>query len=1213
MFLNSVLWRPKKTGFTLIELVVSLGVVGLVILPLLLTSTTIISKGLVDSASHSKSNFQLSEMFNQMRLVFDSSSTMVRPIRPIDSETWDPRREFEITYYNANRGLAEKVGYQLINVDEITTGAGFGSTTVGGRWFLRKSLDNGTSTGNSELSSPYGTLASDQVEILPLEEQDRPQFNYCNSNGTCSNNPDQLTPAFLSGLAFVRLEMRGVQITSPDIKQEEGLILTGNQQFMIGKKFGQQAAGDLNTASIVSVTPLTAFYGVANQNQIRGRSASLNKKTNTSLVIPTTTWNKDLVTPIQSVPLTAPAPQTLLTQATILRVVVDQIRGNYAFVAQKGGAINLYFYNAVRNQLTLVTSNIRPSGRPDSNFTAGDYPLVIDEFTGKVFWTSNDKGTAKNRYGKSDAGAGTNKMHLLGWDPYQPADIFLVDSRNEDLATIHYTLIPDHQNGTLWALQDNGISGTSGNTQIVGIDTYSMRTVFDKALNTIDTGASTFDYINSWDITNGAGSSVSGDLFLGALNTYGNRMGMIYLKANRDGINVSITSRSMTTGDTEAAPATPSTPEISAKENPAPNNPLSATRVVANDLLRTAGFLTRAKSDGVRDFYFMNYSSTTKSFFLAKAPDLAGSAPVPAIDPPFNVGLSHQPRQVKQWFHHNNYFGIANDRQVVRWGNGSGALWVNAGTNDLPDFGGGGTSITMGATGVFPNLTLEDRRSGFFKTPLGTYYRVNYPTTGDCFRDMGIDGSQVITPDRLLRVYSALYTGTSTTYQTGSGVKNCSTQTGYPTTQKGIIFQHIIGTGNNTPINVSSGDTLNYDKPFQNLKYVFKNMNGQDPWMIPLPTNSPRVVFTYWDGKNYRLDVATRAWISTAEPSVLTFTTGADSTRPSIPSSFMKDAKEKDIIGINYNRMELMVTNASGDVVLWKFGGGRQNFAVDRNGNFSTRQAESARHLRLENLDHYMLDALSIAEDNSNAYVLVGAQTRGISRPARVVRFKCDPRLKEGSKNNSAFCYRVSELTLHSTFPSLFSNNTEPDPSPDITVNHDSNEAFILVGKTVYRIPDRNAVGPAPTTGTTPWGLTMISNPWFTGSEDYGGGIAHSSKTGNLYVLRANQTAGPFYNVTRDAKIRGELNRLGLLVGVIRPNAGNTKRVEVENILLPMERWAVENAFDDTTNAHYIKRQCGLRIDDQRDLLHLTCQNNTVATNTRNFVYTYQKPMNYRL
>jgi hypothetical protein len=250
--------------------------------------------------------------------------------------------------------------------------------------------------------------------------------------------------------------------------------------------------------------------------------------------------------------------------------------------------------------------------------------------------------------------------------------------------------------------------------------------------------------------------------------------------------------------------------------------------------------------------------------------------------------------------------------------------------------------------------------------------------------------------------------------------------------------------------------------------------------------------------------------------------------------------------------------------------------------------------------------------------VLVGAQTRGIWSPPRVVRFRCDPRLKEGSKNNSSFCYRVSELTLHWSFPSLFSNTTEPDPSPDITVNHDSNEAFILVGKTVYRIPDRNAVGAAPTTGTDPWGLTMIQQPWFTGSVDYGGGIAHSSKTGNLYVLRANQKAGPFPAFDLNTPVRGERNRLGLLVGVIRPNASNTAREEVENILLPMEPWAVENAFDNTENTHYIKRQCGLRIDDQRDLLHLICQNNNIdppptTPNTRNFVYTYQKPMNYRL
>ena len=164
MFSTKSFGRYRQTGFTLMELVVSIGVVGLVILPLLLTSTTIITKGLVDSASHTKSNFQLSEMFNQMGLVFDSSSTMARPD---NFATWDPRREFQMTYYNVNRGVAEKVGYRLVNVGGTVTGTGATSVTTGGKWYLQKLLDNGLATGN-EASSPYTTLASDQVELLPL-------------------------------------------------------------------------------------------------------------------------------------------------------------------------------------------------------------------------------------------------------------------------------------------------------------------------------------------------------------------------------------------------------------------------------------------------------------------------------------------------------------------------------------------------------------------------------------------------------------------------------------------------------------------------------------------------------------------------------------------------------------------------------------------------------------------------------------------------------------------------------------------------------------------------------------------------------------------------------------------------------------------------------------------------------------------------------------
>ncbi len=1114
MFLTNVLCRPKKTGFTLIELMVSLSVVGVVILPLLLTSTTIISKGLVDSASHSKSNFQLSEMFNQMGVVFDSSSTMVRPD---NFTTWDPRQEFQITYYNANRGVTEKVGYQLLN--------------VGGRWFLQKLVSNNGVLGN-RVSSPYATLAADQVEILPTAGQDRPQFNYCNSNGTCSNDRNVLTTDFLSGLASITLEMQGIQVTAPGVKQREGLIVTGEKTFFMGKKFGEQAAGDLNTASAVSVTSLTDFYGVGNQSQIKALSASLNPHSNTSLVLPATT---ELPAIGQ-----AAAPQVLLNNATILRVVVDELRGNYAFVGEKAGAINLYFYNAVKNELTLVTPNISPSGMPNTDFPADDYPLVIDEFTGKVFWTSDDKGTATNPYGKADAGAGPNKMHLLGWDPYQPTlGVFLVDSSNINLNTTAYTLIPDHQNGTLWALQDNGLTGTTGSTQIVGIDTNTMATVFNQAFNTI-AGASNFDYINSWDITRGEGSRVSGDLFLAALNNNGNRMGMVYLKANRNGVNVSITSTAMTTttGNTSAS------------------NTLIPSRLVVNDTLRTAGFLSNTGTF---------YATTADMTALAEPMNSSSGSPQ---DPPANSLVSMQPRQSKQWFHHNFYYGIPNNAVVPRFGNGSGALWVNPINNDDPYFGGSGSTMTMNvAAGAFPSFTFGDLTSQLVS---GTY-TVGYPATGHCFHNMGLDQSQVMTYDETVRAYSAVYTSTSTSYQTVSGVDNCSTQTGYPTTQKGVMIQR------NTKPSTTAG-------AYQDIQYFFRDMHGQDPWMMPVQQTN-KVLFTYWDGTNYRLDVFTSGASNT-------FTTGLDSARPSVRSDFMQSAKEKDIIGVNSSRMELMVTNADGNVVLWKFGGGLQNNAVARNGNFLTRQAESLRHLRLENVGlEFVQDAVSIAEDNSSAYVLIRASTRnGVTKPTRVVRFKCDARLKEGSKNNSSFCYRMSEVTLPANFPI--------SGAMDLTVNQsvDSTEAFVLVDANVYRIPDRNTVGAAP---------NSVSTRWYTGfGAQLGAGIAHSSKTGTIFIVRCGEgqplRAGDYPGIQAGA------DRRGLLVGTV-----NSQGVHNGNVLIPMEPWAVDNAFNEDT--HYTGRQCGLRIDEKRGLFHIITQNNDNPTNPRNFVYTYQKPASYQL
>jgi hypothetical protein len=132
-----------------------------------------------------------------------------------------------------------------------------------------------------------------------------------------------------------------------------------------------------------------------------------------------------------------------------------------------------------------------------------------------------------------------------------------------------------------------------------------------------------------------------------------------------------------------------------------------------------------------------------------------------------------------------------------------------------------------------------------------------------------------------------------------------------------------------------------------------------------------------------------------------------------------------------------------------------------------------------------------------------------------------------------------------------------------------------------------------------------VSTRWWNGfGQQLGAGIAHSSRTGKLYIVRSNE--GREWRAGDHWSIRGSADRRGLLVAVVKPN-----KVHDENILLPMESWAVDNAFNH--NTHYSGRRCGLRIDDQRGLLHVICQNNNDTSNPRNFVYTYQKPASYQL
>ncbi len=1019
----------RQVAFTLIELLVAASLVGLVILPLLLTSSAVLSTGLLRSASHAKTHSQLSDSFTEINTIFDSATSVVAPNNPTN---WIPARYFEISYYNSNLRRAEQIGYEIFS--QVVNGET--------RWFLRKIIDNG---GIPEEFSPYSNFRVQDVQLLRTAGE--PFFEYCFTNNgaeecrsrnvTSTSTTDFFNqPTELSRTTHVRLVIDGLQVVAEDITRDEGLVMSGAKNFFVGKKFGVQAAGSMLNASFVGTATLAQITGES-INNYRPLSISFKASNGTGLVLPTP----------NSIPTLPTTPVRYLSiggteiKVKIIRAVADTLRGNYAFVGQDAtdNRIKLYFHNTRTNTTEIIAdgsnSFIHPSGNPGGAFNNGlsapydhDYPLIIDEFSGRVFWTTRVYGNTQNPFGRPistvidpNTGIPQEQSYLVGWDPYRRhLGTFLVHADTTQLPNYQYSLIGDSKNGILWALMDNGRLGSQGITKAVGIDTYEIKQFnhtqsWRNNLRLIS-GGTNLDYINSWDMGNTGAAATSGDLYLGAHNHDQEKVGMFYLKATRNGrfISVVANASSATQGThpclsqtgcfTDVSPTAPSS-TAGIKEERGQN---FVNRIVVNDANNIAIMLD-AQGQGFQR--------------------AAGNAPVNAM--PLNTnstqglpcypiaGDSLQPRQRQMWYNNNYYMGYADFNINFNFCRGDGSLWVHP-TNNPDPFFGGKTNFTQHV--VSGNYgTVDNSASGF---------RINRQDTNATARffDMGISRSRMVSEDQATHIYGVKYSinpapvvnflvsgsdylnalfnqvalspsGTRLvpTYRYGVMIESSTlwnqtpATTSYTRHYRDTTFNTSYQSPNPTDTRFHTTDPNTLDKRPWDVTTTAPAIPDQMPWVMSIP-KSDVTAFTWFNNNNAQnggrsmvIDTYHRRREPSTNPSttysliapfgstqvtnpntnpVTTSTTPFSSFVPRVPNDFPERAKKADVIAINEKRMELLVSSVDDRVALWTFGVGREDRFNYPAVNFAAQTFENSRHLRLMSLERGVYDSALIVAED---------------------------------------------------------------------------------------------------------------------------------------------------------------------------------------------------------------------------------------------------------
>jgi hypothetical protein len=323
---------------SLAETLIVVGLVGLLLLPVLITSTTYFSGQILKTRQRLSLAHNVNLVLNQLTNHLGATNQL---ISSSTAETFTPADEIHYSFYDPVKATQVYSGFRL--------------TTVSGR---RKLEALQYSAGAWSAISPYRTSVA-TAYTLPSGTV----FDYCNDDG-CSKTPDQATFVRLTGWTFRDESAPARTYALPTTN-----IYLSSRRATEGKLTGQRAK------LLYSTTPTQAFGSTANLELL-----ALSPGRKTLWVIPDVVSSSGGIAP------------GLITIASALdapgntSMMVDETRGN-VFLFDKHGS--LYQWNSL-----LTTASLRVSGA----VADGNDSSFVSPYSGRVYYGCNAGNVCTLRY-----------------------------------------------------------------------------------------------------------------------------------------------------------------------------------------------------------------------------------------------------------------------------------------------------------------------------------------------------------------------------------------------------------------------------------------------------------------------------------------------------------------------------------------------------------------------------------------------------------------------------------------------------------------------------------------------------------------------------------------------------------------------------------------------------------------------------------------------
>ncbi|MFM7390640.1 MAG: hypothetical protein ACKO34_08485, partial [Vampirovibrionales bacterium] len=106
---------PTVPAFTLVEMVISMGLVGIILIPLLLTSSATISSQVLKSRNATQVERNLAVMMDKMVERVAKTQQLAVP-----AGRWNAAKEFRFDYFESSSGKRQLGGYRIVTQDSRT-------------------------------------------------------------------------------------------------------------------------------------------------------------------------------------------------------------------------------------------------------------------------------------------------------------------------------------------------------------------------------------------------------------------------------------------------------------------------------------------------------------------------------------------------------------------------------------------------------------------------------------------------------------------------------------------------------------------------------------------------------------------------------------------------------------------------------------------------------------------------------------------------------------------------------------------------------------------------------------------------------------------------------------------------------------------------------------------------------------------------------------